>query len=139
MRALPGIDLGTTGIQRGVQHGRGCADQMQARVRRSGPVDRSRGGEAQAEVSIFLDALRNIIPEILDAARISPSAVHGIAISAMAPDAITVDAHSQALMPCILWMDRRAVAEAEQVPVQEDPGAAEEVRPSLRSGKTPRP
>ncbi|MEE9308344.1 MAG: FGGY family carbohydrate kinase [Spirochaetia bacterium] len=116
MKALLGIDLGTTGIRGTLLN---TAGEVLAR-RSHGYTARARwidpaGWEAQAEVSIFLDALKNIIPETLDAGRISPSAVQGIAISAMAPDAVAVDARAQALMPCILWMDRRAVAEAEEV------------------------
>jgi xylulokinase len=116
MKALLGIDLGTTGIRGTLLSTAGdvlsrCSHGYTGRARWIDPT----GREAQAEVSIFLDAIKNIIPEILDAGRISSSAVHGIAISAMAPDAVAVDARAQALMPCILWMDRRAVAEAEEV------------------------
>jgi xylulokinase len=51
----------------------------------------------------------------LEVAGADAPAVQGIAISAMAPDAVAVDGRAQALMPCILWMDRRAVPEAEEV------------------------
>ena len=116
MKALFGIDLGTTGIRGTLLSTAGdvlarCSHGYTGRARWIDPA----GWEAQAEVSIFLAALKNIITKTLDAGRISPSAVTGIAISAMAPDAVAVDARAQALMPCILWMDRRAVAEAEEV------------------------
>jgi hypothetical protein len=74
-------------------------------------IDSARG---EAEVSLFLRATKRIVKDILESAGVGAAAVQGIAISAMAPDATAVDARGRVLMPCILWMDRRAVSEAEQ-------------------------
>jgi sugar (pentulose or hexulose) kinase len=114
MAAFLGIDLGTTGIRATLLD---QAGQILARCSRgygapSRQIDAARG---EAEVPIFLTALKRIVADALEAAGIGSSAVQGIAVSAMAPDAVAVDARARALMPCILWMDRRAVSEAEEV------------------------
>jgi sugar (pentulose or hexulose) kinase len=62
-----------------------------------------------------MSAAKYVVADVLEATGLEASAVQGLAISAMAPDAVAVDACGQALMPCILWMDRRAVSEAEEV------------------------
>jgi len=115
-KALLGIDLGSTGIRCALLSTEGkllarCSQAYGAQARWIEPA----GWEAQADVSIFLAALKDIIAKTLAAGRISPAAVQGIAVSAMAPDAVAVDARGRALMPCLLWMDRRAVAEAEEI------------------------
>jgi sugar (pentulose or hexulose) kinase len=114
MTALLGIDLGTTGIRATLLDETG---EILARCTLgyggfSRQVDSVRG---EAEVSIFLRAAKRIVKAALETAGIGAAAVGGIAVSAMAPDAVAVDARARALMPCILWMDRRAVLEAEQV------------------------
>ena len=116
MKALLGIDLGTTGIRATLL---GTAGEVLTRCSRGYGACRSwldpAAGEAQAKASIFRAAVSSVIGEVLEAARLGPSAVQALALSAMAPDAVAVDADSEALMPCILWMDRRAAAEAEEV------------------------
>jgi len=114
MRALLGIDLGTTGIRATLL---GEAGQILERCSRGygGSPRQFDSARGEAEVSIFLCALERIVGDVLEAAGVEASVVQGIAISAMAPDAVAVDARARALMPCILWMDRRAVSEAEEV------------------------
>ena len=114
MAALLGIDLGTTGIRATLL---GQAGQILARCSRGygGPSRQIDSARGEAEISIFLTALKRIVAEALETAGIGSPAVQGIAVSAMAPDAVAVDARARALMPCILWMDRRAVSEAEEV------------------------
>jgi sugar (pentulose or hexulose) kinase len=112
--ALLGIDLGTTGIRATLLDRAGrmlarCSRKYDGQARE---VDAARG---EAEVTVFLSAVKHISEDVLEAAGLGASAVLGLAISAMAPDAVAVDARGRALMPCILWMDRRAVSEAEEV------------------------
>jgi xylulokinase len=114
MTAVLGIDLGTTGIRATLldQKGQILARSRHGYDRLSSQIDSVR---AEAEIPIFLNAVKPIVEDVLGSAGIAASAVEGIALSAMAPDAVAVDAQGQALMPCILWMDRRAVSEAEIV------------------------
>jgi len=114
MKAFLGIDLGTTGIRAALLSEGG---KILTRCNRgyggaSGRTDTTRW---EADVSIFLRAVKRIVRDVLEASGLGASAVQGMAISAMAPDAVAVDAQAEALMPCILWMDRRAVSEAEEV------------------------
>jgi sugar (pentulose or hexulose) kinase len=114
MTALLGIDLGTTGIRATLldETGEILTRRSQAYGGSSGRIDLTQG---EAEVSLFLSATKRIVKNALEAAGVGAAAVRGIAISAMAPDAVAVDAKGRALMPCILWMDRRAVSEAQEV------------------------
>ena len=107
MKAVLGIDLGTTGIRATLLSDRaevlaGCSRSYPGSSRWIDPATQS----AQAEVPIFLTAVKTIIAEILATATIESSAIQGIAVSAMAPGAVAVDAGGRALMPCILWMSR---------------------------------
>jgi sugar (pentulose or hexulose) kinase len=114
MTAVLGIDLGTTGVRATLldRTGRTLARCNHGYGSSSGRIDLVAG---EAEVSIFLNAASRIVGEVLESTGLEASAVQGLGISAMAPDAVAVDLRGQALMPCILWMDRRAVSEAEEV------------------------
>ena len=114
MKALLGIDLGTTGI-RATLLGEGGQTLARCSCGYGGASRQIDTTRWEAEVSIFLSAVKRIVRDVLEAAGIGASAVQGMAISAMAPDAVAVDAQAETLMPCILWMDRRAVSEAEEV------------------------
>ena len=114
MEAILGIDLGTTGIRATLL---GASGQVLARCSRvyDSTFGRLAASKGEAECSVFLDAAKCITADSLEEAGIPASAVAAVAISAMAPDAVAVDAAGRALTPCILWMDRRAVAEAEAI------------------------
>ncbi|UCF99320.1 MAG: hypothetical protein JSV89_07210 [Spirochaetaceae bacterium] len=116
MKSVLGIDLGSTGIRATLLNETGdvlarCSREYGDAGRWIDPVTQ----EAQAEVRIFLAAVKDIVRQVMQTGGIHPSGVVGLAISAMAPGAVAVDARGQALMPCILWMDRRAVSEAEEI------------------------
>ena len=110
---LLGLDLGTTGIRATLLDQEG---QVVVRIQRDYPPHHSwtdtAGPRAEEEASFFYQALIGSVGELLPSARVKASDVGGIGISAMAPDAVAVDADGSTLSPCILWMDRRAAAEA---------------------------
>jgi sugar (pentulose or hexulose) kinase len=114
MTALLGVDLGTTGIRATLlgESGEILARSSEGYNGASRQIDSAQG---EADVSLYLSAVKRIIKATLEAAGVGAAAVQGIAISAMAPDTVAVDAKGRALMSCILWMDRRAVSEAEDV------------------------
>jgi sugar (pentulose or hexulose) kinase len=113
------VDIGSSGIRASVIDARGRL-AAQARIaypaRFTGPAGwggNARCAEAPAE--IFRAGLGKIVARILAAAGISPRRLAGIAVSAMAPGVLAVDARCRALGACILYQDRRAVAEAELI------------------------
>ena len=108
MTALLGVDLGTTGIRATLlgESGEILARSSEGYNGASRQIDSAQG---EADVSLYLSAVKRIIKATLEAAGVGAAAVQGIAISAMAPDTVAVDAKGRALMSCILWMDRRAV------------------------------
>jgi sugar (pentulose or hexulose) kinase len=114
MTAVLGIDLGTTGVRAALldRTGRTLARCDQGYGSSSGRIDLVAG---EAEVAVFLNAASRVVGEVMESTGLEASSVQGLGISAMAPDAVAVDVRGQALMPCILWMDRRAVSEAEEV------------------------
>jgi xylulokinase len=113
MEVLLGIDLGTSGIRATLLDEKG---DVVARTHHPYPPHASwigsAGTTAEEMASFFYGALTTSLAELIPRARIKPAAIAGIGISAMAPDAVAVDDGGSALSPCILWMDRRAVAEA---------------------------
>ena len=116
MKILLGIDIGTTGVRCTLldESGKLRAQQRQGYSVENVVSDGS-GLAAQADVSIFQAALRHGIAGILGRTASDPLDIGAIAISAMAPDVIPVDAECRPLHPCVLWLDRRASEEAELV------------------------
>jgi sugar (pentulose or hexulose) kinase len=116
MNLLLGIDLGTTGIRTTLLSETG---DVFLRNSRSYPAHSSwtqtAGRIAEEDPAVFSLALKHSISEVLDLAHVKPRDIAGIGISAMAPDAVAIDADGTPLCRCILWMDRRAVAEAELI------------------------
>ena len=116
MNLLLGIDLGTTGIRTTLLNEAG---DVVLRNGRSSPTQASwtdaAGHIAEEDPAVFSLALKDSISEVLHLSHCKPGEIAGIGISAMAPEAVAIDADGLPLSRCILWMDRRAVAEAELI------------------------
>jgi sugar (pentulose or hexulose) kinase len=116
MNLLLGIDLGTTGIRTTLLSEAGDVFLRNSRSysAHSSWIDTA-GHFAEEDSTIFSLALKDSVSEVLHLAHVEPSNIAGIGISAMAPDAVAIDANGAPLSRCILWMDRRAVAEADLI------------------------
>jgi len=56
--------------------------------------------------------VRATVREVVAEAGISPADVAGIAVAAQVDSVVAVDASNQPLAPALVWLDRRALAEA---------------------------
>ena len=68
-------------------------------------------GWAEQDPGLWLKALKPGIAAALSKSGLSPADIKGIAVSGQLDGCLPVGANGQALAPCIIWMDRRAVAE----------------------------
>ena len=77
-----------------------------------------RPGWVEQAPSLWTDALGPAIAEALQAARMRPSDIRAIGFCGQLDGCIAVDNDGNALSPCLIWMDRRAGAEIEDVPAE---------------------
>ena len=75
-------------------------------------------GWVEQAPGLWTDALGPAIAEALQAARMGPSDIRAIGLCGQLDGCIAVDNEGNALSPCLIWMDRRAVAEIEGVPAE---------------------
>lgn len=77
--------------------------------------DYPRPGWAEQAPRLWEDALGPAIARALEAAGTAPGAVRALGIAGQLDGCLAVDAAGRALGPCLIWMDRRAEAEAQAV------------------------
>lgn len=74
------------------------------------------GGQVEQAPEDWLSALKSAIAEALKAAALPPEAIKALGIGGQLDGCVPVDGTGEALHPALIWMDRRAQAEAEAVP-----------------------
>ncbi len=110
MDYLIGIDIGTTGVRSVIIDSTGRAivkDTVNYEYR----FDQF--GFIQEDADLYYKMVNKTVQNVLKKRRIDVHKISGIGISGMAPDSLPVDSEGEPLYPCILWMDRRAVEEAD--------------------------
>ncbi|HHW92089.1 MAG TPA: FGGY-family carbohydrate kinase [Firmicutes bacterium] len=110
-RYLLGYDIGTMG-SKGViidQDGTVLASKT---MEHGVSVPRPAWAEQDAE-EIYWGEFKLIARQLLAEARIDPKEIAGIGVSGLTPDIVPVDREGNAIRPCIIYMDRRAVAECQ--------------------------
>ncbi|MEQ1768709.1 MAG: FGGY family carbohydrate kinase [Devosia sp.] len=107
-----GIDIGTQSLKAVV-----LDDSMRllGAASQSYPYLRPRPGWAEQRPGDWLAALRPAIADALAAARLQPGDIDALSCCGQLDGAIAVDRSGGALGPAIIWMDRRAMAEADAV------------------------
>ena len=75
--------------------------------------DYPRPGWAEQSPSLWEDALAPTIARALDAARVDPGAVRALGVAGQLDGCVATGADGRPLSPCLIWMDRRAMREAE--------------------------
>lgn len=110
--AVVGIDLGTQSLKAVVVDGdliiRGEASSFYQ------PVF-PQPGWAEQEPTLWLNALRPAILGALEKSGLSPADVKAVGISGQLDGCVATGRDGTALAPCIIWMDRRASAEVEDL------------------------
>ena len=71
-----------------------------------------RPGWAEQDPRLWLAALRPAVGQALAASGLQAADIEAIGVTGQLDGCVPVDANGQALGPCIIWMDRRAEAEA---------------------------
>jgi len=72
-----------------------------------------RPGWAEQDPALWEAALGPAVAEALRDAEVTTAHVTALGIAGQLDGCLAVNAHGQALTPCLIWMDRRATAEAE--------------------------
>ncbi|MEM3708894.1 MAG: FGGY-family carbohydrate kinase [Nitrososphaerales archaeon] len=72
-------------------------------------------GWAEQSPDIWLNAYIKSVKEILKLTRVEPSDIGGLSISGFSPTCLPVDKDFKPIRPAIIWIDRRAVQEAEWI------------------------
>ncbi len=105
---LVGVDIGTQSLKAVVTSDRlvvlGEASVAYA-------VELPAPHHAEQDPARWLDALAPAIGGALAAAGIDATAIRGLAIAGQLDGCVPLAADGRALGPCLIWMDRRAVAE----------------------------
>jgi len=112
MDYLIGIDIGTTGV-RSIIIDREGMPIAQDRIGYEYRGDCF--GVMQQDADLYYRMVKQTIRNVVQIGGIEPGRVAGIGISGMAPDALPIDVEGSPLYPAILWMDRRAVKEADVI------------------------
>jgi xylulokinase len=68
---------------------------------------------AEIDAVVWWRAVCHTVQEVMATSRIDPRAVIGIGVDAVSWTLIPVDAHVNSLFPALIWLDRRAEAEAQ--------------------------
>lgn len=110
MDYLLGIDIGTTGIRSTIIDNEG---NLVAKDAISYQHRADRFGFMQEEANLYYEKTKETIRNVFQKGKVNSLRIRGVGISGMAPDALAVDREGNPLYPCIMWMDRRAVEEAD--------------------------
>lgn len=108
-RLLLGIDVGTTAAKAALFS---VAGQLQAVGQAEYPVYHVRPGWVEQNPEEWWRAVCVAVRQALDRVPDAPKRVAGLAVSAQAPTMIPLDRAGQPVRPALIWMDRRAEAEA---------------------------
>ncbi len=111
--AIVGIDIGTQSLKVCVV----AADDFRVlgRAAEGYAPDYPRPGWAEQDPRLWERALAPAIGQALVDAEVSPNDVRALGIAGQLDGCLAVDAGRRALGPCLIWMDRRAEAEAEVI------------------------
>lgn len=112
MQYLLGIDAGTTSIKAGLFEpgGRCLAVERQEYHLSTPQVDR-----AELNPEIYWQACIATVKKALRRANIDPQQVAALAVSSQGETTITLDSMGKPIYPAIVWLDNRAIREADKL------------------------
>lgn len=112
-RYLVGVDIGTQGTKCVVTT---LAGQVIGSAFQEYAVEQPRPSWAEQWPQVWEEAVYQTVKAAIERARIPPHEVAGICTSGLYGGAgIPVDRNFEPLRPCIIWMDRRAIAEVQWI------------------------
>jgi len=121
---LLGIDIGTTGTKAALYD---RAGRLQGLGQAEYPTRHLRPGWVEQAPEDWWQAACAAIRQALAAVPDAAGRVAGLAVSAQAPTLLPLDRAGRPVRPALIWMDRRADAEAKELAVQLGPGRIEQL------------
>ncbi len=112
MKFLLALDIGTTSVKAGLfqQNGRCLATALQEYALISTSSDKT-----ELEPSSYWSAACNTIRQIIAQSDIKPEDVRGLAVSSQGETTIVLDADDKPLRNAIVWLDNRAIQQANKL------------------------
>ena len=112
---LLGIDVGTTGVKAALFTVEGV---LLAAHSVEHPTHHLRANWVEQEPEDWWRGVCGSVQHVLGQVPEAADRVAGLAVSSQAPSMIALDAEGQPVRPALIWMDRRAEAEAAQIAAQ---------------------
>ncbi|MBD3307689.1 hypothetical protein GF339_14735 [candidate division KSB3 bacterium] len=112
---LLGVDVGTTGVKAVIFDLEG---HLQASGQAEHPIAHPHPGWAEQHPEDWWEATCQAIQQALAAVPEGAQCVAGVAVSSQAPTMLPLDREGRPVRPALIWMDRRAEAEAEALRTQ---------------------
>lgn len=118
MAFLLSLDVGTTSVKAGLfqPDGRCLASDLQEYRLISNSAD-----EAELEPLTYWQAACHTIRSVLEQSQVNPSAVVGLSVSSQGETTIVLDKNGQPLRKALVWLDNRAVNQAESLKQKLEP------------------
>ena len=110
---LLGVDIGTSSTK-GVLIGSDGKPVAEASVEHDIKIIKSGWVEQDPEVCYWGD-FKTVVRQLLIRSQISPSNIAGVGISGLTPDLVPIDKDGRVVRPAIIYMDRRAWKECEDL------------------------
>ena len=118
MAYVIGVDIGTQSTKALLVDAQG---RIIARHSQGYRVDTPRPGWAEQWPAVWLDAVFTCVAACTAEAALAPTQIKALCISSLyGGSGIPVNAAMEPLHPCLIWMDRRAEAQAAQVKAEQD-------------------
>ncbi|WP_336249474.1 FGGY-family carbohydrate kinase [Stomatohabitans albus] len=115
---LLGIDMGTGGARAGVFSTTGTLKGVGTS---EWETTYPRPGRAEQNPDDWWQCVVTAVRQAMDTAQVHPDAIAGISVDSTSATVVTVDANDKPLRPAMLWMDVRAIEQAEQLRATGDP------------------
>lgn len=110
MRYLLAIDAGTTSVKAGLF---ALDGQCLGISREEYQLDTPFADYVQLEPEIYWRACIKTVRSVIQASGVNPEAVIGIGVSSQGETIITLDSQGRSIFPAIVWLDNRAIKQAE--------------------------
>jgi sugar (pentulose or hexulose) kinase len=115
MPYLLGIDAGTTSVKAGIFAPDG---RLLGIGREEYQLDAPSADRAQLDPEIYWQSCIKTVREALRQCKVEPDAIAALAVSSQGETTITLDAEGHAIYPALVWLDNRAVDQANGLAAQ---------------------
>ncbi|MFQ5793999.1 MAG: xylulokinase [Candidatus Bipolaricaulia bacterium] len=110
MDYLLGIDLGTTNLKALLIDREG---KVVAQASAAYPTQTPQPGWSEQDPKVWWKRLCELLPSVIG--KVRPTDISAVGLSGQMHGAVFVDGQGELLRPCIIWVDQRAIQEAEEI------------------------